>query len=65
MLILNQNDNRNASRPADSQQKNVKYCFVACYTHNIHEWSNFFTLLHVTTLICIEMKRQLISIIDD
>jgi hypothetical protein len=26
---------------------------------------NFFALLHVTTLICIEMERELISIIDN
>jgi hypothetical protein len=61
--IINQNDSRNTPRPTDSQQK--KYCFVACYTHNIHEWSNFLNLLHVTTWIWIEMKSQLISIIDD
>jgi hypothetical protein len=39
--ILNENYSRNTPRPADSQQKNIKYYFVACYTHNIHEWSNF------------------------
>jgi hypothetical protein len=39
--ILNQNDIRNTPRPADSQQENIKYCFIAYYTHNIHEWSNF------------------------
>jgi hypothetical protein len=40
--ILNQNDTRNTPRPANSQQKNKKICFVACYTQKIHEWSNFF-----------------------
>jgi hypothetical protein len=39
--ILNQNDSRNTPSPVDSQQKNIKYCFVACYTHNIYEWSIF------------------------
>jgi hypothetical protein len=63
--ILNQNDGRNTPRPAYSQQIKIKYCFVACYTYNIYEWSNFFALLYVTTWIWIEMKRQFINIIDD
>jgi hypothetical protein len=29
--------------------KIIKYYFVVCYTHNIHGWSTFFALLHVTT----------------
>jgi hypothetical protein len=61
--ILNQNDSRNTPRPAESQQINIKYCFVACYTHNIHEWSNFFALLYVTTWIWRD-EKQLIGIID-
>jgi hypothetical protein len=47
--ILNQNDGRNTPRPAYSQQIKIKYCFVACYTYNIYEWSIFFALLYVTT----------------
>jgi hypothetical protein len=43
----------------------IKYCFVACYIHNIHGWSIFLTLLHVTMWIWIEMERKLIAIIDD
>jgi hypothetical protein len=45
--ILNHNDNRNTPRLADSQQKIIKYFFVASYTRNIHEWSIFRTVLHV------------------
>jgi hypothetical protein len=63
--IINQNGSRNKPRPTDIQQINIKYSFVACYTHNINEWSNLFTLLYVTMRIWIEKKRQLIIIIDD
>jgi hypothetical protein len=51
--------------PQTVNKKIIKYYFVACYTHNIQEWSNVFALLHVTMWIWIEMEMQLISIIDN
>jgi hypothetical protein len=46
-------------------KKIIKYCFIACYTQNIHGWFKFLALLHVTTWIWIEIERQLISITDN
>jgi hypothetical protein len=45
--------------------KNYEILLFACYTHNIYGWSKFLALLHVTIWIWIEIKSQLISIIND